>query len=235
MVTTNISKFQSLIKGRNLRKNRLPNSILSIHQILTNTPNIKFCNTSDDGRINSCMDEDEIIQILLNHIDPTRLFIPKVRMWYDILVKDYIYGWLPVNIKSTTTLTSDNTGNLAMCVYAYTNENMDPRRSYQNGQMSTVLVNNLKNKHYNYNDKRDYYFLVVNKNKPRDIIVNSVKGLTELTPNINNLPFQVCWDKNREYKFVPIRTAIGKLLTALKRPRPSWKETFMTDVRNINL
>lgn len=31
-----------------------------------------------------------------------------------------MYGWIPVNIKTTTTLTNDNTGNLAMCVYAYT-------------------------------------------------------------------------------------------------------------------
>jgi hypothetical protein len=181
------------------------------------------------------MDENEIIKILLNQIDPSRLFIPKVRMWYDILIKDYMYGWLPVNIKSTTTLTSDNTGNLAMCVYAYTNEVMDMKQSYQNGSMSMVLVKNLKSKQYNYNTKRDYYFLVINKNIHQDVIVNSVKGLTELTPNINNLPFQVCWDKNREYKFVPIRIAIDKLLTALTRPRPSWKEKFMTDVRQITL
>jgi len=39
-----------------------------------------------------------------------------------------------------------------------------------------------------------------NKNNLNDIIINSVKGLIHLTPNINNLPFQVCWDKNREYK-----------------------------------
>ena len=37
-------------------------------------------------------------------------------MWYDILVFDYMYGWLPINIKITTMKTNDNTGNLAMCV-----------------------------------------------------------------------------------------------------------------------
>ena len=55
---------------------------------------------------------------------PSRIKKPKARMWYDILVKDYQYGWLPVNIKTTTTKTSDNTGNLAICVYAYTNEQL---------------------------------------------------------------------------------------------------------------
>ena len=59
-------------------------------------------------------------------------------MWYDILAFDYMYGWIPINIKTTTTLTSDNTGNLAMCVYAYTDEMLDIHRdkSYENGKMS---------------------------------------------------------------------------------------------------
>ena len=46
-------------------------------------------------------------------------------MWQEILALEYIYGWIPINIKTTTTLTSDNTGNLAMCVYSYTNEMLD--------------------------------------------------------------------------------------------------------------
>ena len=53
-----------------------------------------------------------------------RIFIPNVRWWYDILIKDKRYGWLPVNFKSTTGLTCDNVGNLALCVYAYTNFKM---------------------------------------------------------------------------------------------------------------
>ena len=39
-------------------------------------------------------------------------------MWYDILAFDNMYNWIPINIKTTTTTTSDNTGNLAICVYA---------------------------------------------------------------------------------------------------------------------
>ena len=42
---------------------------------------------------------------------------------------------------------------------------------------------------YNKNNKKDYYFIVMNKTDASDIIVNSVKGLSVLTPNINNLPF----------------------------------------------
>ena len=54
-------------------------------------------------------------------------------MWYDILVHDYYYGWIPVNIKSTNMNTSDNIGNLTSCVYAYTDENLDLNKNYVNG------------------------------------------------------------------------------------------------------
>lgn len=97
-----------------------------------------------------------------------------------------IYGWHPVNIKTTSTLTNDNTGNLSMCVYSYTNENLN---IYENSKMCDILFNKIKNKEYN---KKDYYFIVINKNNSKDIIVNS---LTILSPNINNLPFQICWNK----------------------------------------
>jgi len=70
---------------------------------------------------------------------------------YDILIFDYIYGWLPVNIKTTTTLTNDNTGNLSMCVYSYTNEilNIYNKKSYENSKMCDILFNKIKNKEYN--------------------------------------------------------------------------------------
>lgn len=180
------------------------------------------------------MDEDEIIKILLEEI-PERINKPTIRMWYDILIYDYIYGWLPVNIKSTTTLTSDNTGNLAMCVYAYTNEQLDLKQCYQNGKMSEIFIQKLYNKEYNYNNKKDYYFVVVNKNNINDIIVNSVKGLTEITPNVNNLLFQVCWNKNRNFKYKHINDNIKLFINASQKPKKSWKETYMTNIRTIQL
>ena len=228
-----IIKFQSIIRGKLSRNKRLPTSILKIQQILQ-ISSITLCESSDDGRINSCMDEDEIIKILNDQL-PNRIYKPNVRMWYDILIKDYRYGWLPINIKSTTTLTSDNTGNLAMCVYAYTDLDLNLKKSYQNGQMSKILIDKLRRLDLNILDKKDYYFVVINKEITNDIIVNSVKGLTELTPNINNLPFQVCWTKNRQFVYKNINANINLFIQALKKPKPSWKETFMSEVRELNL
>ncbi len=37
-----------------------------------------------------------------------------------------------------------------------------------------------------------------NKNDPKDIFINSLKGIQTLQPNGNNLPFQCKWDNNRK-------------------------------------
>ena len=194
----------------------------------------QFSTQNIDGRINSCIDEEEVIKLLVRKFGK-KIKKPKIRMWYDILGLDYMYGWIPINIKTTNTRTSDNTGNLAMCVYAYTDEILDIHRdkSYKNGIMSGILFDKLKNKKYNTKNKKDYYFIVLNKTDASDIIVNSVKGLTILTPNLNNLPFQVCWDKNRTFKYENIIKKVQLFIDCLQSPKPSWKETFMPNMRTL--
>lgn len=229
----NIIKIQRWFRGCMFRLKRLPLIIYKIREYLK-LQTIHFSNINDDGRINSCIDEEEVIRKILEKFGD-KIRTPKIRMWYDILVYDFMYGWLPVNIKTTTTLSSDNTGNLAMCVYAYTNHvlKLDGDKTYDNGKMSEILFTKLKNKEYNKSHKKDYYFIVLNKINKGDIIVNSIKGLTLLTPNINNLPFQVCWDKNRNFKYENINTKVKLFIECLKKPKPSWKETFMTNIRTL--
>ena len=232
---TKIIKIQKWFRGCILRLKQLPLIMYKIKKYLK-LQAFQFSTQNEDGRINSCIDEDKVIKLLIEKFDE-KIKKPKIRMWYDILAFDYMYGWVPINIKTTTTITSDNTGNLAMCVYAYTTEILDIHRdkSYENGKMSDILFNKLKNKKYNTNNKKDYYFIVLNKTDATDIIVNSVKGLTILTPNINNLPFQVCWDKNRTFRYQPINKKIKLFIDCLKKPNPSWKETFMSNIRTLDL
>jgi hypothetical protein len=122
-----------------------------------------------------------------------------------------------------------------MCVYSYTDMvlELNPTNEYTSGKMSSVLFDKMKKKEYNRRNKKDYYFIVLNKTDATDIIVNSVKGLTTLTPNINNLPFQVCWDKNRVFKYENINKKIKQFIHCLQKPNPSWKETFMTNIRTL--
>ena len=231
MDETIIIKIQKWFRGCILRLKQLPLIMYKIQKYLK-LQEFKFSNYNNDGRINSCNDENKIIKLLIQKFGE-KIVKPKIRMWYDILAFDYIYGWIPINIKTTTTMTCDNTGNLAMCVYAYTNEKLDKNKYYENGKMSDILINSLKNKNYNFNNKKDYYFIVLNKTDAKDIIINSVKGLVILTPNINNLPFQVCWNKNRIYKYENIYIKIKLFITCLKKPKPSWKETFMANIRDL--
>jgi hypothetical protein len=231
----NIIKIQKWYRGCMFRLKQLPLIMYKIKKYLKIQAFI-FSKQHEDGRINSCIDEDEIIKLLIEKFG-IKIKKPKIRMWYDILAFDYMYGWLPINIKTTTTLTSDNTGNLAMCVYAYTNEKLDIHKdkTYENGKMSIILFNLLKNKKYNTNNKKDYYFIVLNKTDIGDIIVNSVKGLTILTPNINNLPFQVNWSKNKNFRYENINKKIQLFIDCLQKPKPSWKEIFMMKIRTLDL
>jgi hypothetical protein len=232
---TKIIQIQKWFRGCILRLKQLPLIMYYIQKYLK-LQSFKFSIQNEDGRINSCMDESKVIKLLTDKFGEKIKKSNKPRNWYDILAFDYIYGWLPINIKTTTTLTSDNTGNLAMCVYSYTNEILDIHRenTYENGKMSIILLKNLKNKKYNTNNKKDYYFIVLNKTNASDIIVNSVKGLTILTPNINNLPFQVNWSKNRVFKYENINKKINLFINCLKKPKPSWQETFMLNIRKLS-
>ena len=229
-----IITIQKIYRGYNFRKKRLP-IFLCIIQKFMSSNNIVLSKFNNDGRINSCKDEDIIKQILIEKYKD-RIEIPKeLRMWYDILIYDLIYGWLPVNIKTTTMKVSDNSGGLSMCVYSYTNEILDLRKSYNNGPMSKLLIQKFKEKKYNYNNKKDYYFLVVNKNNTNEVIINSCKGLSNLTPNSNNLPFQINWSKNKEYNFTSILHSVNKLIKCIQRPKPSWTEDFVFNMRTLSI
>lgn len=228
-----IIKIQSWFRGCMFRLKILPLILYKIQRyLITNT--FQFATNHEDGRVNSCMDEDGVIKVLFEYFG-NRIRKPNIRMWYDILVYDYRYGWIPINIKTTTMHTHDNTGNLAMCVYAYTDEPLDIHRekTYENGKMSILLYSKLKNKQYNKYSKKDYYFIVLNKRNSMDIVVNSVKGLSSLTPNINNLPFQVLWDKNRVFTYGPIHKKIQQFIECLQSPNPSWRESFMMNIRML--
>jgi hypothetical protein len=232
---TTIIKIQKWFRGCILRLKQLPLIMYKIKKYLESKL-FHFSTKNKDGRINSCIDENKLISLLIKKFGD-KIKKPKIRMWYDILAFDYIYDWIPINIKTTTTITNDNTGNLAMCVYAYTDEILDIHRNktYENGIMSNILFDKLNNKKYNTKHKKDYYFIVLNKTNARDIIVNSVKGLTFLTTNVNNLPFQVCWNKNRLFKYENINKKIKLFIDCLQKSKTSWKEIFMSNIRKLIL
>jgi hypothetical protein len=232
-INKNLEKFIAICKGYLYRRNNLPNSIRYCKYILEKNE-IKLCNEAEDGRSNSNTDEDIICNILQKNISK-RIVKQKYRHWNDIKVKDYQYGWLHVNIKSTKTTSSDNIGNLALCVYSYTNIELDLDETYNNGEMSKLLVESIKNKQFNNKLKKDYYFIVVNKTKTKEIIVNSMKGLSKITPNLSNLPFQVKWNNNKLFKYQQIKIIVNEFIKNIQKPKPHWKQIFLTNMREISI
>jgi len=188
-------------------------------------------NKSSDGRNGSVMDEHDITFFLKTRFKDLVTISPP-RMWHDILVRnDNVSPWIPVNIKTTTMKTRDNIGNLATVVYAYTKHEMDLEKRYNNGVMSSVLYECLKNKHYN-DTARDYYFIVVDKKKRNNVIVNSLRGLTKITGSVHNLPFQVKWDQNKEYKSQSVQDSVDTFLETFPK-KNCWKAKFITNLNNL--
>jgi len=226
-----IIKIQKIYRGYLVRRSCLP---LILHQIKSylRCHGLIITNNFQDGRMNSSIDENNIIDILLKKF-VNKIKIPNIRMWYDVLLYDKLFGWIPVNIKTTNMNTRDNVGNLTLCVYSYTNFKLDllNSRTYYNGFMSKILISKLNSKEYNRNYKKDYYFLVINKNNTKDIVINSIKGLNKLYPNTNNLPFQICWDKNKEYHYDNIVSKINLFINCLLNTKKNWKEQFLQNFK----
>jgi len=195
--------------------------------------------TEVDGRLNSAISEKIILNLLSNYLKPDSFKIPPIRSWYDILLYDDEYQWIPVNIKITKTTSADNIGNLACCVQSFTNFILDPDQNYDNGFLSKVLIESFVKNNYNENPKKDYFCLVINKtsvadNLTNDIIINSILSISKFTPNINNLPFQIQWSKNKEPIDIPIPEQIQKFKNLYKTTELPWSLDFINNMKKFH-
>ncbi|MGN8478870.1 restriction endonuclease [Helicobacter pylori] len=161
----------------------IPTQLNEIAEFLKTNP-YNLSQPLQDGRLNSSINEEEI----LNTIKHFPIQLPKAREWWDFSFKknDIFY---PVNI--TTTKTADNLNGKLGIYYALCG--LLPEF---NNEIAWEKYFQKLHKDLGKNTDRDYYFLVINKNDPKDIFINSLKGIQTLQPN--NLPFQCKWDNNRE-------------------------------------
>lgn len=167
--------------------NALPNLLCEMVAFLQRQ-NLHLSKSSRDGRINSAFNEDEIFNLLEANFAINR---PNMRDWVDFSFE--VEGaFYPVNIKVSTTQTTDNLNCKLGIYYALTGQ-IPP---FSNGVDWETYFRTLK-QNLQENSK-DYYFLIVNKEDSRDIFATSLKSLRHIIPNGNNLPFQAKWDANRE-------------------------------------
>lgn len=208
----------------------LPQILKTLRDYLIKS-DIEFDCSNRDGWINSINNEETITKLLKEKF-PDNIIIPKARHWYDILIKDNDTHH-PVNIKITAMINPDNVGNLAQLVYAYTDYEMNFENNYMNGEMSEILYKKLKKKKINTSE-RDYYFLVINKNNTKEIFFNSVRQLTKMSQNANNLPFQISWKHNKIMKNNTIEQSIAMFIECIFNTKTSWQFIFLSNIKKLH-
>ncbi|GAA7491867.1 hypothetical protein ckin124_11280 [Helicobacter pylori] len=164
----------------------VPTRLNEIAEFLKTNP-YNLSQPLQDGRLNPSVNEEEILNTIKDYF-PIQL--PRAREWWDFSFEenDIFY---PVNIKTTTTKTADNLNGKLGIYYALCG--LVPEF---NNEIAWEKYFQKLYKDLGKNTNRDYYFLIINKNDPKDIFINSLKGIQTLQPN--NLPFQCKWDNNRE-------------------------------------
>ncbi len=165
----------------------LPNLLNGIVDFLKKQ-NLQLSNQSRDGRINSAFNEEEILRLLESKFAINR---PNMRDWVDFSFSEN-GQFYPVNIKVSTTKTTDNINCKLGIYYALTGK-IPP---FNNGVSWEIYFKTLR-ENLEPNSK-DYYFLIINKNNPSDVFATSLKSLKSILPNGNNLPFQAKWDNNHQ-------------------------------------
>ncbi|WQW31769.1 restriction endonuclease [Helicobacter pylori] len=181
----------------------IPTQLNEIAEFLKTNP-YNLSQPLQDGRLNSSVNEEEILNTIKDYF-PIQL--PKAREWWDFSFEenDIFY---PVNI--TTTKTADNLNGKLGIYYALCG--LVPEF---NNEIAWEKYFQKLHKDLGKNTNRDYYFLIINKNDPKDIFINSLKGIQTLQPN--NLPFQCKWDNNREIVQRNFTESKNSILSALAK------------------
>lgn len=188
----------------------IPQSIADICSYLS-ASKWSLSRPTQDGRINAAINEDEVIRQIAQAFE---IDVPRSRAWYDFAIEENGVFY-PVNIKVTDTTHTDNLNCKLGIYYALTG--LKP--SFQNEIGWLSYFEKLK-QNFGHDKSRDYYFLIVNKRDLSDIFCATLKGLQQLQPNGNNLPFQSCWDRNRVVQNRTFEQAaqliLGKLGASIK-------------------
>lgn len=160
----------------------------------------------EDGRVNSIGDEKTIIDLLVKKYGDN-IKIPKARDWWDVKVFGY-----PLNIKSSKYgSAADNFSSKAAVLYALTDLPEDKVKVSSWQSFQQALKNNS-----DVDNNRDYYIFTLNK-VTNEVHLASLKTLAKITPNGNNLPFQIKWRENTQPVYRTHRQAYEFLVECYKQ------------------
>ena len=165
----------------------LPEELIEAVEYLSGI--VTISSRHEDGRINSIEDEDMVLELLSEQYGEENVIKPPPRSWWDLKLFGY-----HTNIKSSdfTNSASDNFSSKTAMLFALTDlpESEVEINGWQKWQ--TALKNNSGTE-----NNRDYYIIVIDKSTG-NVYLQTLKSLQVLTPNGNNLPFQINWARNTE-------------------------------------
>ena len=150
-----------------------------------NSIHIPICTEHGDGRVNSVEDEKTIIDLMVDRYGD-EITETEPRSWTDVIP----FGF-PTNIKSTGFKGADNFSSKSAVLYALTNLSIAQILKITKWHDFQVMVR----EHGQKENNRDYQIIVLNK-KTNKVYLTSLKRLNKLTPNGNNLLFQIPWKDN---------------------------------------
>jgi len=165
----------------------LPEELIEAVEYLSGI--VTISSRHEDGRINSIEDEDMVLELLSEQYGEENVIKPPPRSWWDLKLFGY-----HTNIKSSdfTNSASDNFSSKTAMLFALTDlpESEVEINGWQKWQ--TALKNNSGTE-----NNRDYYIIIIDKSTG-NVYLQTLKSLQDLTPNGNNLPFQINWERNTE-------------------------------------
>lgn len=202
-----------------------------VDYFLNNINNENIFNKHDITKHNraiSAYDEDIFINNITNYIN-NEWFIYKPnndRHWFDFALinkfDDNIF--IPIDIKSTTLKTADNTSGAPSLIWSFSNYSM----KYSNSYNTDILLKGITIEQPT--DNRDYWFIVIHKTVNKiltksDIIINSIRGLDTITANPSNLPYQIPWEKNITWNEKEFNESLNIILSTITKATSKMTKT----------
>ena len=168
----------------------LPEELIEAVEYLSGIVTISL--RHEDGRLNSIDDEDMVIELLTEKYGEENIVKPSIRKWWDLKLFGY-----HINIKSSdfSNGEADNLNSKAALMFALTNLSESEINRHHFGNWPNWYIA-FKNNSGTENN-RDYYIIIIDKSTG-NVYLQTLKSLQELTPNGNNLPFQINWERNTE-------------------------------------
>jgi len=184
--------IQRVFRGYRVRKSPIGKYVRICTTLQKLNKLVKFKATKNDGRIDSAIDENRVVDAIKTLFKPSqiRLTSAKSRCWYDIMIGD-----IPINIKITSGRASDNIFCKKGVFYTLCGTIYNEYALNYNDWFQKILEHGIVRERTR---NLEYHFLVLFKNSGR-VMFKSILDIQCLCVNPTNI-LQVNWNTESSCK-----------------------------------